>query len=80
MADATGHRDRPNAGPLNSAQIRMNGILTNYYWYQNESSHRYEVVRAMPAGTGDVVVKEFTNMLDLQNWVNEEWNRGGNLG
>ena len=41
---------------------------------------RYEVVKAMPAGTADVVVREFPNMLDLQNWVNEEWNRRGSLG
>lgn len=76
MSDAAGHRDRPNAGPLNSSQIALGGISTNYYWYQNEASGRYEVVRGMPAGTPDVVVKEFTDIPDLQNWVNEEWVRG----
>jgi hypothetical protein len=64
MADATGHRDRPNVGPLNSAQIAVHGIATNYYWYHNETTGKYEVVNAMPAGERDQVVKESGNMLD----------------
>ena len=80
MADATGHRDRPNAGALNSSQIAVHGIATNYYWYQNETTGKYEVVKAMPAGERDQVVREFGNMLDLQNWVNEKSHGSGGLG
>jgi hypothetical protein len=77
MSDATGHRDRPNAGPLNSATIVMGGVPTNYYWYHNEATGRYELVKGMPADTRDVVVKEFNNMLELQNWVAGQWPTGG---
>jgi hypothetical protein len=70
MADVTGRRDRPNAGPLNSAQITMHGIATNYYWYQNDTTGKYEIVKSMPPGEHDQVVKEFATMRDLQNWVN----------
>jgi hypothetical protein len=59
MADATRHRDRPNVGPLNSAQINLGGAPTNYYWYQNDQTGKCELVRTMPPGTPDQVVQEF---------------------
>jgi hypothetical protein len=76
MADATGHMDRPGAGPLNSANIKMGGIPTNHYWFNNPETGLFEVVKGMPAGTNDVVVKEFTSMMDLQNWVSDAWSKG----
>jgi hypothetical protein len=80
MADATGHRDRPTAGPFNSGQIEVHGIATSYYWYHNEATGKYEVVKAMPAGKRDQVIKEFDNMLDLQSWINEDSHPCGSLG
>lgn len=80
MADATGHRDRSNAGPLNFGQIEVHGIATSYYWYHNETTGKYEVVKAMPMGEHDQVVKEFDNMLDLQSWINEDSPPSGGLG
>jgi hypothetical protein len=79
MSDQTGHMDRPGAGPLNSANISMSGIPTNHYWHHNPETGRYEVVRSMPAGTPDVVVREFGSFADLQAWVNDEWMRTGRL-
>jgi hypothetical protein len=76
MSDATGHMDRPGSGSLNSASIVMNGIPTNHYHHHNPHTSLYEVVRAMPPGTPDIVIKEFSSFPDLRNWVNEEWNRG----
>jgi hypothetical protein len=54
----------------------MNGIPTNHYHHHNPETGRCEVVRAMPPGTRDVVVEEFTNFLELRNWVNDESNAG----
>ena len=79
MSDATGHMDRPGAGPLNSANIVIGAIPTNHYWHHNPETGKYEVVRSMPSGTPDVVVREFNNFSDLQTWTADEWNKHGCL-
>ena len=79
MTDATGHRDRTGVDPLNSTGITMNGIPTNHYQFQNPQTGKFEVVKVMPAGTPDEVVREFDSFLELQNWVNDQWNQHGYL-
>ena len=79
MTDATGHRDRPGVGAMNSTGITMNGTPTSHYQFQNPQTGKFEVVKVMPAGTPDEVVREFDSFLELQNWVNDEWNRCGHL-
>ena len=69
MADMTGRRDRPNVGPLNSAQLAFDGVLTNYYWYHNESTGMFELVSPMAAGTPDRVEKEFRSMPELLDYA-----------
>lgn len=75
MSDATGHRDKPNVGPLNSAQIAMGGVPTNYYWYRNEAG-QYEVVKANPPGTLDTTEATFASWSDLMTWCQTQWSSG----
>ena len=79
MTDETGHMDRPGAGPLNSMSITMNGLPTNHYHHLNPQTGKFEVVKAMPPGTRDVVIQEFDSLFDLRNWVNDQWNKHGFL-
>jgi len=58
MADATGHVDRPGAGPFSTNEF-VGGIPTNHYTHENPETRRIEVVKANPPGVPDLVVKEF---------------------
>jgi hypothetical protein len=61
MSDATGHMDRPGAGPLSSSTMAIGGIPINHYIHDNPITGRVEIVRPMPPGVPDQVVKEFPN-------------------
>lgn len=75
MADATGHMDRPGAGPLSVNEF-VNGIPTNHYTHSNTETGKIEVVRASPPGTPDVVVKEFLDRTAARAWIAAEWLAG----
>jgi len=47
---------RPFAGPQYRSQIGVGPIPTNFSWNFNPDNNEWEVVRAMPEGTDDVVV------------------------
>lgn len=46
---------RPWSGPGTRTQIAENGILTHFTWNFNSTNKEWEVVKAMPEGTEDVV-------------------------
>ena len=75
MSDATGHMDRPGAGPF-SVNEPVNGILTNHYTYENPETGLVEVVRSNPPGIPDAVVKEFHDRATARTWLNDEWLAG----
>jgi len=75
MSDATGHMDRPGAGP-SSTNEAVNGIPTNYYTHKNPETGMVEVVRANPPGTPDTVVREFSDKTSARLWIREEWLAG----
>ncbi|MFZ0737654.1 MAG: hypothetical protein WAM96_11240 [Candidatus Acidiferrales bacterium] len=75
MSDATGHKDRPGAGPLSASEV-VNGILTNFYTHENPETGKFEVVRGNPPGTPDAVVAEFSDRYSAKLWVREEWLAG----
>ena len=75
MADATGHMDRPGAGPLSVNEF-VNGIPTNHYTHPDPETGKIEVVKASPPGTLDVVVKEFLDRASARLWIAEEWFAG----
>ena len=75
MTDATGHKDRPGAGPMSATEV-VNGIPTNYYTHENPETRMIEVVRGNPPGTPDTVVKEFRDRLSARLWIQEEFLTG----
>ncbi len=46
---------RPFAGPQFRSQIAVAGIPTKFSWNFNADTNEWEVVKAMPEGTDDVV-------------------------
>jgi hypothetical protein len=47
MTDATGHMNRPGAGP-SSYSLSLNGIPINHYINHNPQTGRVEIVKPMP--------------------------------
>jgi len=76
MTDSTGHMDRPGAGPLSSAMMSIGGIPINHYIHDNPNSGLVEIVRSMPPGSPDEVVKEFTDRTSAWEWAEREWHAG----
>ncbi len=72
MADATGHMDRPGAGPA-SENLAVDGELTGYYVHPNTQTGKVEIVKGMPAGTPDAVVKDFPDHGSARDWFGGEW-------
>jgi hypothetical protein len=75
MADASGHMDRPGAGPLSVNEF-VGGIPTGHYTHPNPSTGRIEVVKASPPGTPDIVVMEFADRTTAREWLAAEWLAG----
>jgi hypothetical protein len=75
MADATGHMDRPGAGP-DSVNISIEGLLTGYYSHPNKQTGKVELVKANPPGTPDEVIEEFEDYISLNTWFLEKWREG----
>jgi hypothetical protein len=76
MTDATGHMDRPGAGPLSTNEF-VDGIPTNHYTHENPETGRIEVVKANASGVLDTVVKEFDDRGAARLWIREEFLAGG---
>lgn len=75
MADATGHMDRPGAGP-DSVNVAVDGILTGFYTHPNKQTGEMELVKTSPPNTPDVVIREFPDLPSAQTWFLEEWRTG----
>jgi hypothetical protein len=75
MTDATGHMNRPGAGPL-SSNMSIGGIPINRYINRNPSTGRVEIVRPMPPGTPDELVKDFPNEASAWAWAEAEHGAG----
>lgn len=73
MSDAIGLWDRPEAGPPNSASIIIDRTYTDHYWHHNPETGKFGVVRWMPSGTPDLVLREFDSFLELWSWTNAQW-------
>lgn len=75
MADATGHMDRPGAGP-SSSMMAIGGVPINHYIHDNPQTGLVEIVRPKPPGVPDEVVREFSNRTDAWAWAETEWRAG----
>lgn len=75
MSDATGHKNRPGAGPF-STDMLIDGIPLNVYINDNPQTGRVEVVQPMPKGQDDKVVKEFHDRPSAWEWAKQEFLAG----
>jgi hypothetical protein len=57
----------------------IDGIPLNYYINDNPVTGRVEIVRPMPAGTLDELVKDFSDKASAWAWAEAEF-RAGILG
>jgi hypothetical protein len=79
MSDLTGLWDRPEASPFNSAPLVINHTYTDHYWHHNPDTQKFELVKRMPAGTPDLVIREFDNFFELWTWTNMRWCKYGSF-
>lgn len=56
--------------------MHIGGIPTNHYIHPNPQNGRVEVVKPMPPGTPDEVVKDFPDEASAWQWVEAEFNAG----
>jgi hypothetical protein len=75
MSDATGHMDRPGAGPFSTNEF-VDGIPTGHYTHENRQTRRIEVVKSNPPGVLDTVVREFDDRGTARLWIRDEWLAG----
>ncbi len=75
MTDATGHMNRPGAGPF-SSNMFIDGIPINHYINHNPETGRIEIVKPMPAGTLDKLIKDFPDETSAWAWAKAEFHAG----
>ena len=69
MSDATGHMDRPGAGPSSVNLVNpRTGMLANLYYHPNPFSGKHEIVKPNPPGTPDEVLVEFNTAAEAKEW------------
>jgi hypothetical protein len=68
MTDATGHFNRPGAGPMSVNLVNpVTGQPANLYYHPNPNGN-HEIVKPAPNGDPDVVLKEFDTRAEAQDW------------
>ena len=69
MADATGHMDRPGAGPHSVNLVNpLTGTLANMYYHPNPLTGKHEIVKPNPPGVADEVLAEFDTQEEARQW------------
>ncbi len=71
MTDASGKKDRPGAGSF-SLEMFVEGMPLNCYLNNNPETDRVEIVKMMPLGVPDELVKDFPNEDSAWAWVRAE--------
>jgi hypothetical protein len=71
MTDSAGGRNRPGAGP-HCEELFADGVALNCYLNYNPKSERVEIVRKMPAGAQDELVKDFADEDSAREWIRHE--------
>lgn len=72
MTDLNGQKDRPGAGSF-SLEMRVEGIPINCYLNHHPVTGRAEIVRIMPRGVPDQLVKDFPDEDSAWAWVGAEY-------
>ncbi|MGO9323595.1 MAG: hypothetical protein ACLP07_03460 [Terracidiphilus sp.] len=71
MTDAAGRKDRAGAGP-HCEELFADGVPLNCYLNYNSQSERVEIIRMMPAGVQDELVKDFPDEDAARDWIRHE--------
>ncbi len=71
MTDATGHMNRPGAGPF-SVNMAIGGVPLNLYLNHNPQTGKVEIARPTRPGTPDELVKEFADEASAWAWAESE--------
>jgi len=75
MTDATGHMNRPGAGP-SSSSMYIGGIPLNHYINHNPETGRVEIAKPMLNGVLDELVKDFPDEASAWAWAEAEFQAG----
>jgi hypothetical protein len=75
MTDATGHMNRPGAGPM-SSNMSIDGIPLNRYINHNPVMGRVEIAKPMPPGTPDELENDFPDEASAWAWAETEHRAG----
>jgi len=72
VSDATGHMDRPGAGP-NSVNLvnPYTGTLANLYYHPNPISNKHEIVKPNPPNVLDEALAEFDTAAEAREWFRD---------
>jgi hypothetical protein len=69
MTDATGHMDRPGAGPSSVNLVNpITGMLANLYYHPNPITGKHEIVKPNPPGMADEILAEFDTYQQAKDW------------
>jgi hypothetical protein len=71
MTDASGKKDRPGSGSF-SQEMFVEGAPLNCYLNCHPDTGRVEIVRIMPPGVPDELVKDFASEDAAWAWVRGE--------
>ena len=71
MSDATGRKDRPGAG-LHCEEMFVDGMSLKCYRNYNPESTRVEIVRIMPRGVQDELLRDFPDDESAWAWARAE--------
>jgi hypothetical protein len=71
MTDAAGGKDRPGAG-RHCEELFADGVPLNCYLNYNPKSEQVEIVRMMPSGVQDELVKDFPDEDTARDWIRHE--------
>jgi hypothetical protein len=72
MTDSAGQKDRPGAGSY-SLEMRVEGLPINCYLNHHPKTGKVEIVRMMPRGVPDQLVKDFSDEDSAWAWVRNEY-------
>lgn len=75
MSDATGHMNRPGAGPF-SSNMFLGGVPLNCYLNHNPQTGRVEIAKPMPRGVQDELLKDFPSEEAAWAWAQAELRAG----
>ena len=75
MTDATGHMDRPGAGPFSTNEF-VDGIPTNHYTHETRRPGESKSSERMLPAFLISVVKEFDDRGAARLWIREEFLAG----